>query len=150
MHSRAGYGKDSVCTWLLARSVSLDHNQQTSKNVKLTTQIAQIHPRISRAIFEDISFQKFSKWKGKVVLLNQFSKLKRSLFEKRSIFYLLRVGFLKQCKFQKISFENRHHTNKGRFYCIFKFKGILILTLVYLLLFSLKLQVRYSFSKSRA
>ena len=59
--SRAGYRKDSVCTWLLARSVSLDHNQQTSKKVKLTTQTAQIDPRISRANFEDISFQKFSK-----------------------------------------------------------------------------------------
>ena len=59
--SRAGYRKDSVCTWLLARSVSLDHNQQTSKKVKLATQTAQIDPLISRASFEDISFQKFSK-----------------------------------------------------------------------------------------
>ena len=34
----------------LARSVSLDHNQQTSKTIQLATQIAQIDPRISRAI----------------------------------------------------------------------------------------------------
>ena len=36
----------------LARSVSLDHSQQTSKKVQPAPQIAQIDPRISRAIFE--------------------------------------------------------------------------------------------------
>ena len=59
--SRAGYRKDSIRTWLLARRVSLDRNRQKSKKVKLTTQTAQIDLRISRANFEDIFFQKFSK-----------------------------------------------------------------------------------------
>ena len=78
----------------LARSVSLDHNQQTSKKVQLATQIAQIDPRISRA-FSNTTPSRSFQIEGIVILLNRFLNLKQSLFEKRSIFHFPRIDFSK-------------------------------------------------------
>ena len=41
--------------------------------------------------------------------------------------FAARRFFKSGVNFQKISFENRLHTNKDRFYCIFKFKGIILI-----------------------
>ena len=118
-----------VRSWL-ARSVSLDHNQQTSKKVQPAPQIAQIDPRISRAIFEHNSLQKFSNWSYSDSTQLIFKFKTKSVREKVHLSFPARRFFKSRVNFQKISFENTLHTNKGRFYCIFKFKGILILALV--------------------
>ena len=110
----------------LARSVSLDHNQQTSKTVQLATQIAQIDPRISRAIWEHNSFQKFSNWRDSDSTQPIFKFKMESVREKVHLSFPARRFFKSSVNFQKISFENGLHTYKGRFYCIFKFKGIIL------------------------
>ena len=50
-----------------------------------------------------------------------------SVREKVHLSFAARRFFKSGVNFQKISFENRLHTNKGRFYCIFKFKGIILI-----------------------
>ena len=50
-----------------------------------------------------------------------------SVREKVHISFAARRFFKSGVNFQKISFENRLHTNKRRFYCIFKFKGIILI-----------------------
>ena len=50
-----------------------------------------------------------------------------SVREKVHLSFAARRFFKSGVNFQKISFENRLHTNKGRFYCIFKFKGIVLI-----------------------
>ena len=50
-----------------------------------------------------------------------------SVREKVHLSFAARRFFKSGVNFQKISFENRLHTNKRRFYCIFKFKGIILI-----------------------
>ena len=50
-----------------------------------------------------------------------------SVREKVHLSFAARRFFKSGVNFQKISFENRLHNNKGRFYCIFKFKGIILI-----------------------
>ena len=96
-------------------------NQQTSKKVQLATQIAQIDPRISRAIFEHNSFQKFSNWWDSDCTQPIFKINTESVREKVHLSFPARRFFKSSANFQKISFANRLHTSKGRFYRIFKF-----------------------------
>ena len=56
--------------------------------------------------------------KGTEVLLNRFSKLKRILFEKSSIFHLPGVGFKTQCKFSEIFFRTWTPYYKSPFFFI--------------------------------
>ena len=101
-------------------------NQQTSKKVQLATQIAQIDPRISRAIFEHNSFQKFSNCWDSDSTEPIFKIKTESVREKVHLSFPARRFFKSSVNFKKISFANRLHTSKGRFYCIFKFKGIIL------------------------
>ena len=83
------------------------------------------------------------KVKGIVALVNRFSKLKRILFDKRSILHLPSGFSWSSLYFQKISFENGLRTKKVRFCCIFKFKKI-VLSLTCLIIFVLGLLCRYN------
>ena len=100
-------------------------NQKTSKKVQLATQIAQIDPRIFRAIFEHNSFEKFSNWWDSDSTQPIFKIKTESVREKVHLSFPARRFFKSSVNFQKISFENGLHTCKGRFYYIFKFKGII-------------------------
>ena len=63
-----------------------------------------------------------------VVVVHQFSKLKRVLFQKRSIFHFPLLGFLEAgLSFWKIAFEIGTHTKNVRFFVIFKGSGIVLI-----------------------
>ena len=85
---------------------SLDHNQQTSKKVKFTAQIAQIDPRISRAIFEHNSFQSFQNERDSGSTQPIFKIKKESVREKVHVLFSARRFLnLSSVNLQKISFE---------------------------------------------
>ena len=100
-----------------------------------------------RAIFRKELRLQILKLRGIVVVVHQFSKLKRILFQERSIFYfpLLDAGL----SFWKIAFEIGLHTKNVRFSSFSKAREE-SLYFLRLPLFKLKLRINPSSSKTRS
>ena len=96
----------------LARTVSLDHNQQTSKKVKLTTQTAQIDREYPAPISKTSPSRRFQNERDSDSTQPIFHIETESVREKVHLSFAARRFFKSGVNFQKTSFEDRLHTKR--------------------------------------
>ena len=100
-------------------------NKQVKKSNLQPKQLRQI--RESPAPISKTSSRSFQNERDSESTQPIFKIKTESVREKVHLSFAARRFFESGVNFQKISFENRLHTNERRFYCIFKFKGIILI-----------------------